>query len=49
MSEVSEKNVDTHIKRLRRKAALIEPGSSALSSIYGLGNRHNPQYHADDA
>ncbi len=39
---VSERTVDTHIKRIRKKIAHLDPEFSAVESIYGLGYRYNP-------
>jgi DNA-binding response OmpR family regulator len=38
---VSERTVDTHIKRLRKKIIRFEPEFSAIEAIYGLGYRYN--------
>jgi two-component system response regulator ChvI len=38
---VSERTVDTHIKRIRKKIVRIDPEFSAVESIYGLGYRYN--------
>jgi two-component system response regulator ChvI len=39
---VSERTVDTHIKRIRKKLVQVDPDFSAVESIYGLGYRYNP-------
>ncbi|MBA7713165.1 Transcriptional regulatory protein BaeR [subsurface metagenome] len=38
---VSERTVDTHVKRLRKKITQVDPGFSAIEAIYGLGYRYN--------
>jgi two-component system response regulator BaeR len=37
--DVSDRAIDSHIKNLRRKIALAEPGSECLASVYGVGYR----------
>lgn len=39
---VSERTVDTHLKRIRKKIVQTDPEFSAVESIYGLGYRYNP-------
>lgn len=36
---VSERTIDSHIKRLRAKLARIEPDFDAIETVYGLGYR----------
>jgi len=36
---VSERTIDTHIKRLRKKLAAVEPGFDRIETVYGLGYR----------
>lgn len=36
---VSDRTVDSHIKNLRRKLAVIRPGSDLIRSVYGVGYR----------
>lgn len=36
---VSDRTIDSHIKRLRRKLEGVEPGFDAIESVYGLGYR----------
>lgn len=36
---VSERTVDSHIKRLRRKLAAADPDSDPIETVYGLGYR----------
>jgi len=37
--EINDRSVDTHIKNLRRKIALIMPDVDVIHSVYGLGYR----------
>ena len=37
--DVTDRAVDSHIKNLRRKIALVMPGAEAIGSVYGLGYR----------
>jgi DNA-binding response OmpR family regulator len=37
---VSERTVDSHIKRLRRKFEELAPGSELIETVYGLGYRY---------
>jgi DNA-binding response OmpR family regulator len=37
---VSERTVDSHIKRLRRKFDELAPGSELIETVYGLGYRY---------
>lgn len=34
---ISDRNIDCHIKRLRKKITKIEPGFDAIKTVYGLG------------
>jgi two-component system response regulator BaeR len=34
---VTDRNVDSHIKNLRKKIAAILPGEEVISSVYGVG------------
>jgi len=36
---VSERTIDTHIKRLRKKLTAAEPGFDRIETVYGLGYR----------
>jgi two-component system response regulator ChvI len=36
---MSDRTVDTHIKRIRRKLEGVEPGFDAIEAVYGLGYR----------
>ena len=37
---VSERTIDSHIKRLRRKFVLADDGFDAIDTVYGLGYRY---------
>jgi DNA-binding response OmpR family regulator len=37
---VSERTIDSHIKRLRRKFDELAPGSELIETVYGLGYRY---------
>jgi two-component system, OmpR family, response regulator BaeR len=39
LRNVSDRAIDSHIKNLRRKIQMIEPGQECISSIYGVGYR----------
>lgn len=39
---VSDRAVDSHIKRIRRKIVDIDPGFDAIETVYGLGYRYHP-------
>jgi two-component system response regulator ChvI len=36
---VSERTIDTHIKRLRKKLTAVDPGFDRIETVYGLGYR----------
>jgi DNA-binding response OmpR family regulator len=36
---VSDRTIDSHVKRLRRKLAEADPGFAAIETVYGLGYR----------
>lgn len=38
---VEFRTVDSHIKRLRRKMRAVDPGFSAIKTLYGIGYRYN--------
>jgi two-component system response regulator ChvI len=38
-AHVSDRTVDTHIKRLRRKLLAVDPGFDRIASVYGVGYR----------
>jgi len=37
---VSERSVDTHVKRIRKKLIDLDPGFSLIEAVYGLGYRY---------
>ena len=37
--EVSDRNIDTHIKNIRKKISFIQPETNYISSVYGVGYR----------
>jgi two-component system response regulator ChvI len=37
---VSDRTIDSHIKRIRRKFALIDPGFDRIEGVYGAGYRY---------
>lgn len=37
--DVSDRAIDTHVKNLRRKIQVIEPGFECIASVYGVGYR----------
>jgi two-component system response regulator ChvI len=39
---MSDRTVDSHIKRIRRKLAGLDPGFDGIETIYGLGYRYRP-------
>ncbi len=39
-SYVSDRTIDSHIKRVRRKIARIEPDFDGIETVYGLGYRY---------
>lgn len=39
LRNVSDRAIDSHIKNLRRKIQMIEPGQECITSIYGVGYR----------
>jgi two-component system, OmpR family, response regulator ChvI len=39
---VSDRTIDSHIKRLRRKLAAADPAFDAVETVYGLGYRWRP-------
>ena len=36
---VSDRTIDSHVKRLRRKLAEVDPADSSIETVYGLGYR----------
>ena len=39
-TSVSDRTVDSHIKRIRRKFALVDPSFAAVEGVYGAGYRY---------
>ena len=37
---VSDRTIDSHVKRIRRKFAAIDPAFSAIEAVYGAGYRY---------
>ena len=37
---MSERTIDSHIKRLRRKFEQVAPGEELIETVYGLGYRY---------
>jgi two-component system, OmpR family, response regulator ChvI len=37
---VSDRTIDSHIKRIRRKFALVDPAFTAIEGVYGAGYRY---------
>jgi len=40
---VSDRTVDSHIKKLRRKIEAVDPGSTLIQSVYGVGYKFEPE------
>lgn len=40
---MSDRTIDSHIKRLRKKFAGVDPDFSGVETIYGLGYRYKPE------
>lgn len=40
---VSDRTIDSHIKKLRKKLADIQPGMELIHSVYGAGYRYEPE------
>ena len=40
---VSDRTIDSHIKKLRKKLAELIPGKEVIHSVYGAGYRYDPQ------
>lgn len=39
---VSERTIDSHIKKLRRKLTELLPGQDVIQSVYGVGYKYDP-------
>ena len=37
---VSDRTIDSHIKRIRKKFSAVDPGFDAIDTVYGLGYRY---------
>ena len=37
--DINDRAIDSHIKNLRRKVQVIEPGTDCIASVYGVGYR----------
>ncbi len=40
---MSDRTIDCHIKRLRKKITRVDPDFSGIETIYGLGYRYAPE------
>ena len=40
---VSDRTIDSHIKKLRKKLSELLPGQELIHSVYGAGYRYDPQ------
>jgi two-component system response regulator BaeR len=40
---VSDRTIDSHVKKLRRKLAQLLPGQDLVHSVYGAGYRYEPR------
>ena len=40
---VSDRTIDSHVKKLRRKLAEVLPGEELVHSVYGAGYRFEPR------
>lgn len=45
---VSDRTIDSHIKKLRKKLAEMLPSQELIHSVYGAGYRYDPQQDSDD-
>lgn len=39
---VSDRTIDSHIKKLRKKLAHLDPGNEYIHSVYGVGYKYQP-------
>jgi two-component system, OmpR family, response regulator BaeR len=37
--DVSDRTIDSHVRNLRRKIALVRPEGSGIAAVYGAGYR----------
>ena len=40
---VDDRTIDSHIKRLRKKFRVVDPGFKAIETLYGVGYRFNEE------
>ena len=40
---VSDRTIDSHVKKLRKKLAGLLPGTELIHSVYGAGYRYEPK------
>jgi two-component system response regulator ChvI len=40
---VDDRTIDSHVKRIRRKFRLADPGFDAIETLYGVGYRFDEQ------
>jgi two-component system response regulator BaeR len=40
---VSDRTIDSHIKNLRKKIAVVSPDAEIIHSVYGVGYKYDPQ------
>ncbi len=40
---VSDRTVDSHIKKLRRKIEVVDPRTTLIQSVYGVGYKFEPE------
>jgi two-component system, OmpR family, response regulator ChvI len=38
---VSDRTIDSHVKRIRRKFAVVDPAFAGIEGVYGAGYRYN--------
>ena len=41
---VSDRTIDSHIKKLRRKIEVVDPAAELIYSVYGVGYKFEPNY-----
>ena len=42
LPDVSDRDIDSHVKNLRRKIAAVDLGCECIASVYGVGYRCDP-------
>jgi len=40
---ISERTIDTHVKRLRKKFEAVDPAFDRIETVYGMGYRYQPE------